>query len=376
MITGGIAVIGAGPAGLSAALAAAQSGARVTVMERNGSPGGQLLKQTHKFFGSAKQHASVRGIDIAHLLLKKLEAYKSRVEILSNTTVLGFYEDGVLTAEKEKSYIKLRPDAVIAASGASEKCPAFPNNDLPGIYGAGAVQTLMNQHGVLPGKNAVMLGAGNIGLIVSYQLLQAGVKVKAVIDAAPRIGGYLVHAAKIRRAGVPILTSTTVKYARGTDFLSGLTLCSADEAGRPVPGTESNIEADVLCVAVGLAPLTELLWQRGCKMVYVSELGGYVPQRDPEGQTSIHGIYVAGDAGGIEEASSAMAGGRLAGLCAAKNLGFTLPDFEKEREDCLEQLRFLRGGPAGEKIRKGLIKASNEAGKDRGKETEADGKER
>ena len=92
---------------------------------------------------------------------------------------------------------------------------AFVNNDLPGVYGAGAVQTLMNLYGVVPGNNILMVGAGNIGLIVSYQLLQAGIKVEAIVEALPKIGGYLVHAAKIRRLGVPIYTSHSLKEVYG-----------------------------------------------------------------------------------------------------------------------------------------------------------------
>ena len=97
---------------------------------------------------------------------------------------------------------------------------AFPNNDLPGIYGAGAVQTLMNVYGVLPGKRMLMVGAGNIGVIVAYQLLQAGVDVAGIIEAAPKIGGYWVHAAKVQRASVPIYTSQYGETGPWT-YLSG-----------------------------------------------------------------------------------------------------------------------------------------------------------
>ena len=90
----------------------------------------------------------------------------------------------------------------------------FPGNDLPGVYGAGAVQTLMNMYGVRPGKSVLMIGSGNIGLIVSYQLMQAGVKVKALVEALPHIGGYAVHASKIRRLGIPILKTCALKGIR------------------------------------------------------------------------------------------------------------------------------------------------------------------
>lgn len=353
-----IAIIGGGPAGLSAAISAAASGARVTLIERDDHLGGQLKKQTHMFFGSKKQYASTRGIDIADILQDQLAQYKDRVEVLTDATVIGFYEDGVLTIEQNDKYMKLKPQKVIVATGASEKFLTFPNNDLPGIYGAGAVQTLMNVYGVQPGNNVLMVGAGNIGLIVSYQLMQAGVNVKAIIDAAPRIGGYLVHASKIRRMGIPILTSHTVKYAHGKDSLEKVTICKLDDKFQPIPGTDQDIEADVMCISVGLSPLAELLWQIGCKMVFVPELGGHVPLRNENLETSLEGIYIAGDVAGIEEASSAMVEGRLAGLCAAQSLGHKAENYEELRKDCLEQLDSLRSGPVGEKILKGLSKVT------------------
>lgn len=348
-----IAVIGAGPAGLAAAIAAAKQGAKVLVLDRNDRLGGQLIKQTHCFFGSEREHAGTRGYRIGALLEE--EARGAGVEILTEASVLGHYSDGVLTAEQGEEYLKIRPERLIVATGAAERMLVFPNNDLPGIYGAGAVQTLMNVYGVVPGRRAVMVGAGNIGLIVSYQLLQAGVEVAAVVEALPAIGGYLVHASKIRRAGIPILTSHTIKAAHGRSQLEGVTICALDENWREVPRSEQYIEADVMCLAVGLSPLTELLWQAGCEMRYIAELGGHVPLRDENMETTVKGIYVAGDAGGVEEASSAMITGRIAGLAAAASLGYD-EDADLLRQQALDELVALRAGPSGDKIRAGLSK--------------------
>jgi sarcosine oxidase subunit alpha len=358
MRTTELAIIGGGPAGLSAAISAASLGTKVILIDRSESLGGQLIKQTHMFFGSQKQYASIRGVDIAGILMKDLEKYQDNIEIMLDATVISVYEDGVIAVEQNEKYMKIKPQSIIVATGASEKFLTFPNNDLPGIYGAGAVQTLMNVHGVAPGKNVVMVGAGNIGLIVSYQLMQAGINVKAILDASPKIGGYLVHASKIRRMGIPILTSHTVKYAHGNNKLEKVTLCRLDEKWQQVSGSEFDIETDVLCISVGLSPLTELLWQQGCEMKYVPELGGHVPVRNDNLETSIKGIYVAGDVAGVEEASSAMVEGRLAGLCAAKALGHISPDLEENKKDCLEQLNSLRSGHVGEKIRSGLSKVT------------------
>ncbi len=352
-----ILVVGGGPAGLCAAINAAEAGAKVLVLERDGKLGGQLIKQTHMFFGSEKQHASVRGVDIATILFDKIDKLDN-IEILTNASVIAMYDDGVVSAEIDGNYTKIKPERIIVSTGASEKTLAFPNNDLPGIYGAGAVQTLMNVYGVKPGDNVLMVGAGNIGLIVSYQLMQAGVNVKAILDAAPTIGGYLVHASKVRRMGVPIYTGYTVKEAHGQDYLEKATIVKLDEKWQQIEGTEIDFEADVLCISVGLSPLGELLWQAGCEMKYVGELGGFVPMRTDMLETTIEGLFVAGDVCGVEEATSAMVEGYLAGIAAAESLGYEIESFEEMKQDYLNQLESLRSGHVGDRIRGGLDKVT------------------
>lgn len=349
-------VIGGGPAGLCAAISAAESGAEVLVAERSSILGGQLIKQTHMFFGSEKQYAGTRGIDITDILIDQLSQMKN-VDILNDANVLSIYEDGVISIEQNNTYFKIKPERIIVATGASEKSLAFPNNDMPGIYGAGAVQTLMNIHGVKPGQNVLMVGAGNIGLIVSYQLMQAGVNVKAILDASPTIGGYLVHASKIRRMGVPIYTKHTVLRADGDTALERATIVELDDKWQMVSGSEKELDVDVMCVSVGLSPLSELLFQSGCDMRYIREFGGYVPLRNHDLKTSLDHVYIAGDVGGIEEASSAMVEGHIAGLAAARSMNKVHPAYEVLYKDYQQQLDALRAGHAGEHIRAGLNKA-------------------
>ncbi|WP_047810124.1 NAD(P)/FAD-dependent oxidoreductase [Desulfosporosinus acididurans] len=354
-------IIGGGPAGLCAAAAAADLGAGILIIERDDKLGGQLVKQTHKFFGSRKQYAGERGYQIGNLLIEQCST-KAKVEVWSGTTALGIYEDGVVTAEKDGQHLKIKPQKIIIATGASEKMITFPNNDMPGIYGAGAVQTLMNVHGIVPGQRVLMIGAGNIGLIVSYQLLQAGVDVAAIIEAAPTIGGYLVHAAKIRRAGVPILTSHTIKEAYGEESVEGAIICRLDENWRPISGSEQDLKVDVICLAVGLSPLTELCFQADCQMHYVAELSGHVPLRNEYLETTRPGLYVAGDVSGVEEASSAMVEGRLAGISAAYSLGYGKDAALKLQAEALVELSELRAGPAGQKTMQGLKKLMGKGG--------------
>lgn len=357
MINTEILIIGGGPAGLCAAISAARTGAEVIIVERDDILGGQLVKQTHMFFGSEKQLASIRGIDIAKKLIKDIKEFKN-IKVMTSSTVLGIYEDDIITVESKDEYKKIKAKSIIIATGASEKNLIFPNSDLPGIYGAGAVQTLMNVYGVKPGNKVLMVGAGNIGLIVSYQLMQAGVSVEAIIDAAPRIGGYLVHASKIRRMGVPILTRHTVKKAIGNDYLEGAVIWSLDENWTPIKNSEKSIVADVMCISVGLSPLADLLWQINCEMKFIAQLGGYVPIRDENLQTSKSGVFVAGDLSSVEEASSAMVEGYLAGLSSAKYIGKNYNKYNELKEDYILQLKSLRSGPVGHHIRQGLLRTS------------------
>lgn len=356
MLENRILIIGGGPAGLSAAISAASSGSRVLLVERNNNLGGQLIKQTHKFFGSEKQYASRRGIDIANILIKKVNVYKENIEIMTNTTVVGMYEDGVVSLLHNNKYIKIKPISIIVTTGAFEKCLSFTNNDLPGIYGAGAVQTLMNVHGVKPGNKVLMVGAGNIGLIVTYQLLQAGVKVVSVLDGAPKIGGYWVHASKIRRMGVPILTSHSIKSAIGVSCVEGAIVSQVDKHFNFVGGFDIKYDVDVICISVGLTPLGELLSMRGCSMKYVRELSGFVPIRNKNYETTIDNIFVAGDIAGVEEASVAMVEGSIAGLCSSKKIGYVHKDYENLLCHFNTQLNNLRGGIVGSNIKKGINK--------------------
>ncbi len=353
LLTSEICVVGAGPAGLKAAISARDMGAHVTLVDSEVNLGGQLVKQTHKFFGSRGQFAGMRGIDIAKLLADEVSRDPS-VDVMCESQVVGFYEDGTLAIEKDDSIQFLKPERVICAAGASERMLSFPNNDLPGVYGAGAAQTLMNVYGVKPGNRVLMIGAGNIGLIVSYQLLQAGVEVAAVLEAMPHVGGYDVHARKIQRAGISILTSHTIKEAHGTRSVEGATVWALDSEFHPVIDSERYFEVDTICLAVGLTPLTELLWQAGCRMGYVPELGGYAPLRCENYETTRPGVFVAGDLAGIEEASSAMIEGVVAGLSAARSLGYETDGFEERLRLAKNELEALRQGPTGQKVRQGI----------------------
>ncbi len=355
-----IVVVGGGPAGLAAATTAARCKATVLLIDDGLQLGGQLIKQTHKFFGSTEQFAGTRGIDIARNFIAEI-AQLPNIEVLIQSTVTGYYEDGILTileGYNGKRLSQVRPHRLIIATGASENMLSFLNNDLPGVYGAGAVQTLMNVYGIIPGRSVLMVGAGNIGLIVSYQLVQAGIEVKAIVEALPHIGGYWVHASKVRRLGIPIYTRCTLKEVRGKDEVAGVTICQLDDKFNFLSGTEQDLAIDTVCLAVGLSPLSELLWQAGCQMAYIPELCGYVALRDENMRTSQHHIYIAGDVAGIEEASSAMIEGEVAGLNAAASLGLYHTHYHRLNLTFHRELAQLRHNQVSAAITRGISKAT------------------
>ncbi len=341
-------VVGAGPAGLSAAIEAATAGMQVAVLDENSRPGGQLFKQIHKFFGSKEHMAKVRGFRIGEKLLE--EARLAGVEVFLNATVMGIFANKEVTVMMGDHMEHMKGDNIIVATGASENVVPFEGWTLPGVVGAGAAQTMMNLHGIQPGRKILMVGSGNVGLVVSFQLEQAGCEVAAVIDASPRVGGYGVHASKVARTGVPFYLSHTVICAEGDDHVTGVIIGQVDANWQIIPGTEKHLDVDTICLAVGLSPMSQLLQMAGCEMTDNPLKGGLVPVCGTNGETSIGGIFSAGDVAGIEEASSAMIQGRIAGAAAAVRNGY-LTDGEYEcRYQCLtNSLCQLREGMFGHK---------------------------
>ncbi len=294
-------VLGGGPAGLSAAAELGALGIRTLVVDDKPRLGGKLLLQTHKFFGSIEDcRAGTRGFYMAGILESELNAFPS-VSVWTDSTVLAVYGDGkagVLTGGI--TYRLVTPSVLVNAAGAREKALMFPGNTLPGVYGAGAFQTLVNRDLVRCADKIFVIGGGNVGLIAAYHALQAGIRVAGLVEAMPRCGGYQVHADKIRRLGVPVLTSHTVLKALGTDRVEGVTVAAVGDGFEPLAGTEKTFACDTVLVAVGLTPVNEFSSQ--------AEQAG-LP------------VFSAGDAREIAEASSAVFSGKIAAAQAAGALG-------------------------------------------------------
>ena len=294
-------IVGGGPAGLSAALQLGERGINALIVDDKDRLGGKLVLQTHKFFGSIDDcYAGTRGIDIATILKDELQEYPS-LKVWLNSIVLYVFSDkkvGVVT--NGKNYAIVNPRIVLNAAGARERSLVFPGNTLPGIYGAGAFQTLVNRDLVKPAKRLLVVGGGNVGLIAAYHALQAGIDVIGLVEALPQCGGYKVHSDKIKRLGVPIHTSHTILSANGKEHVESVTVGKIDKNFRPIAGTEKTYECDTVLIAVGLSPVNE-----------------FFKQAEQAGMN----VFAAGDAKEIAEASSAMFNGKIAGLEIARVLG-------------------------------------------------------
>ena len=256
-----VAIAGAGPAGLAAREVLKEHNIPSIVIDNNDRIGGQFLMQTHQFFFFEKEQrfGGMRGFDIAKSL-----AGESDDGIMLNSTIWDIIEGQRIAAKNMRTGEIFYVDAqyLIVATGAVPFMPVFGNDDLPGVYTAAVVQKMMNQEFTLLGRNILTVGAGNIGYLTSYQLMQAGARVKAIIEAMPYEGGFPVQANRVRRLGIPIILSHTLVKAIPNSTNDGICGAVIAESRNfmPVPGTEKIIEGiDAINICTGLIPDNQLL---------------------------------------------------------------------------------------------------------------------
>lgn len=336
-------VVGGGPAGMQAAIEAGQRGIGVVIVDDKDRLGGQLLKQTHTFFSDVKYAAGKRGFKLGEEMIAQLDRLPN-VRAITETSAVGYYpnEDIMLLKGPNNTSLKVRAKKYLVATGAYEKTLVFGNNDLPGVYGAGGVQTLLNVFGIKPGNRGILLGTGNVALMVAYHLLQAGIEVAGVYAPSfRRVRGYFVHAAKIQRHGVPVVTRHTIVKALGRKEVKGAIMTKLNPDYSHVPGSEFKVDCDFICVGVGLNPAYDLVQLFNPKMVRSGVLGGFIPIRDKTFRFA-ENAYIAGDCGSIEEATTAILEGGLAGLHVTEALDIRSEEITEkiaEYEHALEEDR-------------------------------------
>jgi Fe-S-cluster-containing hydrogenase component 2/thioredoxin reductase/bacterioferritin-associated ferredoxin len=263
----------------------------------------------------------MRGIEIGDLLEAQVKEYES-VQCWTNTNAVAVFSDHKVGLVKDgKQYVLARPKTLLVAAGAREKSLIFKGNSLPGVYGAGAFQTLVNRDLVRAAEKLFIVGGGNVGLIAGYHALQAGIPVVGLVEALPECGGYKVHKDKLVRFGVPIYTSHTVVSANGEDCVESVTIAQIDSNWKVVPGTEKSFECDTVLIAVGLDPVNEFYYK-------ANEFGMKA--------------YAAGDAHEIAEASAAMFSGKIKGREIARDLG---KEVDETPDEWIETEKILKSKP-------------------------------
>lgn len=290
-----IVIIGGGPAGLAAAVAARDNGIEsILILERDKELGGILNQCIHNGFGLHTFKEELTGPEYAARFEEQV--YERNIEYKLNTMVMDISHDKVVTAmNREEGLFEIQARAVILAMGCRERSRGalnIPGYRPAGIYCAGTAQRLVNMEGFMPGREVVILGSGDIGLIMARRMTLEGARVKVVAELMPYSGGLKRNIVQcLDDYGIPLKLSHTVVDIRGKERLEGITLAAVDGKGKPIPGTEEDYTCDTLLLSVGLIPENELSNGMGVEMNRVTS--GPVVNESLE--TNIEGVFACGN---------------------------------------------------------------------------------
>ena len=329
-------VVGAGPAGLSAAIAAARHELNVLVIDERTQAGGQYYKQPSAEYALDAGRLDAQFREGADLISTALAA---GVRYLPGATAWGTFDETKLAVTVGAETLLITPRRLILAAGAYERPLPIPGWTLPGVMTTGAVQTLLRAYRTTPGRRVLITGNGPLNFQVARELIHAGSEVRAIAEAAAapirsplqflrmavadpaltlsglrQIGG-------LRAAGVPVFFRHAVIRIDGTDRVESATVGRLGADGSLVAGSEIEYPVDVVCMNYGFLPQGELARSLGCEFEFDAESAAWTARRDGEGRTSVAGVFIAGDAAGLGGARVAMAEGEIAGHAAATDLG-------------------------------------------------------
>jgi D-hydroxyproline dehydrogenase subunit alpha len=328
-------VVGAGPAGIMAAYAAAEAGVDVTLIDDNPLPGGQYYRQSPPEFKFSNPVDGQSGRVDAPSVLNKLPHPKIRT--LHKTSAWGVFDQHNLALTDGEQSFLLPTDRVVLATGAHDRPFAFPGWTLPGILGAGATLRMIKTQWVLPGKRVLLAGLGPLQMALADALLKAGAEVVCVAEAAnpfqswmqlPKFWGHwdrlqeaITYSSALFKHKVPFLFNHAIVEASGGERVESVKIARLDGQGAPILGTEKQFEVDAVCLGYGLLPSFQLATAFGCELVFDNRLGWYSPRHDRNMESTQPGIFVAGDLTDIAGAKVALLEGQIAGLNAAHQLG-------------------------------------------------------
>jgi len=290
-----VAVIGSGPAGTAAAIKAKETGAEnVVIMERAEQLGGLLHQCIHNGFGLLYFKEDLTGPEYAHRFIEKL--MDSGVKPLLETMVIRISPDREITAvSSREGYITFRPKSIVLAMGCRERTRGalnIPGTRPAGIFTAGTAQRLVNIEGFVPGEKAVILGSGDVGMIMARRLTLEGAKVEAVVEILPYVGGLIRNQVQcLHDFNIPLLLEHTVTQIHGEDRVEAVTVARVDRNKNPIASTETKIECDTLLLSVGLIPENELSQMAGVELDPIT--GGPVVSESM--QTSVPGMFAGGN---------------------------------------------------------------------------------
>ena len=355
-------VIGGGPAGMSAAYAAASAGAEVMLIDERPALGGQFYKQLSKVYSFAEERGMDKQFRAGRDLIDQVRA--AGVKVFSEALVWGAFGPQEIAVLADGVSQLFEPKQLVLATGAYERGLPIPGWTLPGFMTTGAAQTLLRSYRVAPGRRVLMAGNGPLNLQVAHELLNAGVEVVALAEASKFPGpgdiaavwtaisespDLMVDGGRymwgLKRAGVPVLYRHIVVEAHGKDRVESVTLQRIDRFGKLIEGTRREFEVDAVCVGYGFQPSADVSRPLGCKHRFDAEKGTLVIEKDGDCQTSIPGVFVAGDSGGLGGARAAIEEGFIAGCTAARNLDRELPpaiasELEMRRRKLASHRRF------------------------------------
>jgi len=339
-------ILGTGSAGIAAAIEAVRAGVNVMLLDENVKPGGQIYRQFADGYRVIDEKTLGRDYPRGKRLLAEFESIRHKLDYRDQALAWGVFPDNELAFIWRGESHSVRYRKLIVAAGAYDRPVPFPGWTLPGVFTAGGAQTLVKTQRVLPGENILLAGTGPLQLALANQIVKAGGKVAAILEAGrieswPRLlwGGWgqwqllsdAVHYLMgIRRAGIPLWRNQIIVEARGDGQVEEAVVAQVDRSWRPKPGTERTLPVDTICIGYGFVPSTEMTRIARCEHRYEPLLGGWIPVLTEEMETSVSGIYACGDCTGIAGSMVAVEEGRIAGLAAARSLGYISPE-EAER---------------------------------------------